>query len=99
MEYQLLQSTLLTIESSNLRSTSLALDMDSFPAANENLKIKSDWMTPAEALQVVTRIKNKLRKENAASFVLFHSASRRKAWDEITACERCLRWKYFRNSI
>lgn len=65
-------------------------------AANENLVLKSEWMTPAEALQTITRIKNKLMAENARDFVLFHSAKRRKTWDEIVACEQCLRWTYFR---
>lgn len=97
MEYQLSQSTLLTIDARKIFPPVLSLYETGSCAANENLKIKSDWMTPSEALQVISQIKNKLLKENAKNYVLFHSASRRKAWDEIVACEQCLRWKYFRN--
>ena len=66
-------------------------------AANENLLVKADWMTPAEALQAVLKIKQKLLLENYLTFSLFHSAARRKVWDEVNACEQCLRWMYFRN--
>jgi len=66
-------------------------------AANENIHLKADWMTPAEALQSILQIKKKLLCENAKDFVLFNSAKRRKTWDEVVACEECLRWTYFRN--
>lgn len=65
-------------------------------AANDNLKLKSDQLTPAEALFTVARIKQKLLRENRETHSLMVSASRRKIWDELVACENCLRWKYFR---
>jgi len=65
--------------------------------ANDNNKVKSDWMTPPEALQLIRRIKQKLQMENIESQALFYSAPRRRLWDEIHACEQCLLWKYFRN--
>ncbi len=65
-------------------------------AANDNLKLKSDQLTPAQALLTVERIKQKLLKENRNTHSLMVSASRRKIWDELMACEHCLRWKYFR---
>jgi hypothetical protein len=65
-------------------------------AANDNLKLKSDQLTPAQALLTVARIKQKLLKENRNTHSLMVSASRRKIWDELVACEHCLRWKYFR---
>jgi len=64
--------------------------------ANDNLKLKSDDLTPLEALLTVQRIKQKLLKENRATHSLMVSATRRKIWDELVACESCLRWKYFR---
>lgn len=66
------------------------------PAANENLPLKSEWMTPSEALQAVKRIKRRLQRENFEDQVLFTSARKRRAWDEVQVCERCLLWKYFR---
>jgi hypothetical protein len=69
-----------------------------FKAANENLQLMSDWMTPAEALQTILRIKQKIALENRKTYILFHSAARRKVWDEINACEQCLRWMYFRSN-
>jgi hypothetical protein len=92
--------TPLVVGSAQSSLPALSLDAKAFrapKAANENLQIKSDWMTPAEALQVVLRIKRKLAKENRENLSLFHSAARRKVWDEINACEQCLRWMYFRN--
>jgi len=97
MEYRLSHSTLLTTQSCTVPHSIITATQSSINAANENLKIKSDWMTPQEALQIVLRIKGKLLKENASNYSLFHSAARRKAWDEINACEQCLRWKYFRH--
>src|SRR5690606_14552398 len=64
--------------------------------ANENIKVKCDWMTPAEALQIVQRIKRKLIRENVHSHTLLKSTRRRQVWQELKACEQCLRWKYFR---
>ncbi len=64
--------------------------------ANDNLKLKADDLTPAEAMFTVQRIKQKLLRENRASHSLMVSATRRKIWDELVACENCLRWKYFR---
>jgi hypothetical protein len=65
-------------------------------AANDNLKLKADDLTPAQALLTVARIKQKLLRENRRTYSLMVSASRRKIWDELVACENCLRWKYFR---
>ena len=64
--------------------------------ANENLKVKADWMTPAEALQAVQRIKRRLQDENLRTHALLKSENRRRIWDEVLACEECLRWQYFR---
>lgn len=71
-----------------------SLDLPS--PANENLRVKSDWMTPAEALQTVRRIKRRLQRENLEDRVLFMSAHKRRVWDEVLVCEQCLLWKYFR---
>ena len=65
-------------------------------ANNDNMPVKAEWMTPAEALQAICRIKRRLTAENIKNFALFHSAARRKIWDEVNACEQCLRWMYFR---
>jgi hypothetical protein len=64
--------------------------------ANDNLKLKADDLTPSEALFTVQRIKQKLLRENRETHSLMVSATRRKIWDELVACEHCLRWKYFR---
>ena len=66
-------------------------------AANDNDKVKSDWMTPAEALQHIRQIKQKLLRENMASQTLIHSPARRGVWEKVLACEQCLLWKYFRH--
>lgn len=66
--------------------------------ANENLKVKCDWMTPAEALQVVQRIKRRLIRENIHKHSLLASVQRRRVWDELRSCEACLRWQYFRTA-
>jgi hypothetical protein len=75
-----------------------ALDCEcSLPVpANENLKLKSDHLTPGEAMLAVACIKQRLLRENRATHSLLVSATRRKIWDEVQACEDCLRWKYFR---
>jgi hypothetical protein len=64
--------------------------------ANDNAKLKADALTPSQALLAVARIKQRLLRENRATHSLLVSASRRKIWDELVACERGLRWKYFR---
>jgi hypothetical protein len=64
--------------------------------ANENIKLKADWMTPAEALQTIARIKKRLKLENLQTEELLYSNVRRKIWQEVLACEACLRWTYFR---
>lgn len=64
--------------------------------ANENLRLKSLWITPAEALQSVRRIKQRLQRENLHGNALFMSAHKRRVWDETLICEQCLLWKYFR---
>lgn len=66
--------------------------------ANENLKVKADWMTPAEAMQAIQRIKRRLQRENYKAHTLLASANRRRIWDEVQACEQCLRWMYFRTT-
>ncbi len=63
---------------------------------NDNLKLKADDLTPAQALLTVARIKQKMLRENRRTCSLMVSATRRKIWDELVACEHCLRWKYFR---
>ena len=79
-----------------LNTTQELFTLEPTSAANENIKLKSEWMTPAEALQTIHRLKKKMQAENAENFSLFHSAARRKVWDEINACEACIRWTYFR---
>jgi len=64
--------------------------------ANDNLKLKADDLSPLEALLTVARIKQRLLRENRETHSLMVSATRRKIWDELVACENCLRWKYFR---
>lgn len=95
MEYQALQFSWVTLSGEKLPAPAVNT---SYKAANKNLSIKSEWMTPAEALQMVVRIKHKLLSENAQNFSLFNSAKRRKIWDEIVACEQCLRWMYYRSA-
>ncbi len=64
--------------------------------ANENARVKSDWITPAEALQKIQQIKDRLRRENEETQALLDHSPRRKIWDELYVCEHSLRWKYFR---
>lgn len=89
-----LMVTVQGIESASIPCTRQRLNLP--PAANENLRVKSEWMTPAEALQTVQRIKRRLQRENMRDYALFMSAHKRRIWDEVQVCEQCLLWKYFR---
>ncbi len=64
-------------------------------AANTNWRIKPDWMTPAEVMQVVRREKERLRRAVAADPGLVNSPKHRHEWAETLAFERCARWHLF----
>lgn len=65
-------------------------------AANENVKLFADKLSPAQALFAIMQLKAKLQRENRINHCLVSWPSRRKIWDELNALEACLRWKYFR---
>jgi hypothetical protein len=64
--------------------------------ANENLVVKPDWQTPAEALQLVRRWKERSLREHQERRALWHCSAARLDWEIARALERCLLWTYYR---
>ena len=63
------------------------------PAAdNENLRLLSDWMTPAELMQWLRREEKRLNKELAADERLWSCPEHRLTREINQAMERCARW-------
>lgn len=64
-------------------------------AANENLRLKADWMTPAELMQFIRREKDLLARELAADPSLLIDPKHRLWRVETTALEACALWHLY----
>lgn len=61
---------------------------------NDNWRLFSDWMTPAEFFQWIRRRKERLLRELAADFRLRSCPEHRLTWDVTIAMERCGRQRF-----
>ena len=59
---------------------------------NENLRLLSDWMTPAEAMQWIRQRKERLKRKLAADFTLRSDPEFRQDWEIAIGLERCVLW-------
>jgi hypothetical protein len=59
---------------------------------NENLRLLSDWMTPAEAMQWIRQRKERLKRKLAADFTLRSDPEFRLDWEIAIGLERCTLW-------
>lgn len=67
-----------------------------FPSpANDNWPMCSDWMTPAEALQILRRMKARLQKQLEEDFTRRHNAEFRQDWEVLVGAEKCTLWHYY----
>ena len=55
---------------------------------NENWPFLSDWMTPAEAVQMVQREKERMRRQLAENFALRSCPQFQQDWDAIRGMEQ-----------
>jgi hypothetical protein len=62
---------------------------------NNNWRLKNDWMTPAELMQLIRQEKERLRRELAADPRLLTCPQHRRYWDETLAFEQCALWHLF----
>ncbi len=62
---------------------------------NTNWRLKPDWMTPAELLQLIRQEKDRLRRDVAADPRLLTCPEHRRQWNERLAFERCALWQVF----
>ena len=66
------------------------------PAAdNDNWGVCSWWQTPAEALQMLRRTKDEMRRELAEDFTLRSCPKHRMLWECVHAAEKCALWHYY----
>ena len=64
-------------------------------ADNNNWRLKHDWQTPAEVMQLIRQEKERLRRELAADPRLLTCPKYRRDWDERLAIEQCALWHLF----
>lgn len=55
---------------------------------NENWPLLSDWMTPAEAVQMIREEKERMRRQLAENFALRSCPKFQKYWDSILGMEQ-----------
>lgn len=63
--------------------------------ANDNWGVASAWQTPAEALQMVRRMREKMRRELHADFRLRADPTHRRYWETLIEMEKCALWHYY----
>jgi hypothetical protein len=62
---------------------------------NSNRRLKDDWMTPAEVMQIARREKERLRRAIAANPGLVNSPKHRHELAEVLAFEQCALWHLY----
>jgi hypothetical protein len=64
--------------------------------ANDNWGLVAEGQTPAEAMQIIRRLKARMRAELAADFRRRADPEHRQNWDILIEMEKCARWLFYR---